>query len=128
MKKIFIISILFAISNFASAQTKSIVYFDSNKSELNKASVQILDSIVNFLLSSKDYQISINGFCDNTGIENKNQVLSENRAKTILNYLKNKNIPLQFITAKGFSSTNPVASNDNEKGKAKTEERRLSLI
>ena len=105
---------------------KVIIYFDSNKNELNKSSVHILDSIASFLLSAKDYQVSINGYCDNSGEESKNQSLSEKRANTISNYLKNKNIPKQFISAKGFSSNNPISNNNSEIGKAKN--RRAEII
>lgn len=126
MKNIFAILIFFTISITTSSQTRSVVYFDSNKDELKKQSVHVLDSVAGFLSTAKDFQVSINGYCDNSGDENKNQVLSENRANAVLDYLKNKSVPSQFITTKGFSDNDPIADNTSETGKAKN--RRAEII
>ncbi|MGZ4118016.1 MAG: OmpA family protein, partial [Bacteroidia bacterium] len=113
-------------SGSKATESKTIIYFDPNEHELKKHSIHLLDSISNFLLTSKDYQISINGYCDNSGEEAKNQILSEERAGSVSSYLKNKNIPSQFITSKGFAANDPIATNDNEAGKAKN--RRVEII
>ena len=126
MKKTVIVFIFSALNIIAAAQTKSIIHFDSNKDELKTPAIHILDSIKDFLSTSKDYQISIHAYCDNSGDEGKNMTLSEKRADAVSDYFKNKNIPLQFISTKGFSDSDPVADNTNEKGKA--ENRRAEII
>ena len=68
MKKILLLSATIVINVIASAQTKSTVYFDSNKNDLTTTSTKCLDSLVNFFKDKNDYQITINGYCVNTGL------------------------------------------------------------
>src|ERR1700745_3894753 len=103
MKKALLLAIAIVVFITANAQTKTTIYFDSNKSELKNSSVHLLDSVSAFLLTSKDYRVSINGYCDNSGNDSRNQTLSEERAGIVSTYLKKKNIPQQFIISKGFS-------------------------
>ncbi len=119
MKKVFIFFALLTISVTIYSQSKTIIYFDSNKNDLKPSAIHQLDSISNFLLILKGYNITICGYCDNSGNEKSNQLLSEKRAIEVSGYLKKKNINPKFISIKGFSSNDPVASNDNEAGKAK---------
>lgn len=128
MKKINLSIVFFAIIFFANAQNKSIIYFDSNKSELKKESVQLIDSLVNTLTNQYNYQLFINAYCDNTGNDEQNQILSEARADAVFNYFKNKNIASQFIVKKGFGEASPVAENDTENGKAKNRRAEISII
>lgn len=119
MKKTILLFLTIVINVIASAQTKSIVYFDSNSSELKPASKKVLDSISTFLKDKNNCKISISAYCDNTGIDRFNQILSEFRAESVFNYFRNKNLDITFTSIKGYSSDNPIADNDSEAGKAK---------
>jgi outer membrane protein OmpA-like peptidoglycan-associated protein len=126
MKKAILLFSLLLFSLAVKTQTKSVIYFDSNKNELKNRSVQVLDSLVTILKAATDYQITINGYCDNTGNETDNQVLSEKRAAAVADHLKKENVAAQFIQLKGFSANNPIGSNTDEKGKASN--RRVEII
>lgn len=125
MKKIFLFFTLFITIGFANAQTKAIIYFDSNKSELKTNALKTLDSLVSVLQTANSYSITINGHCDNTGDDISNQTLSEKRANGVAEHLKNKKIV--SIAAKGFGETNPIASNDDETGKAKNRRAEITI-
>ena len=126
MKKYILFFSIITISVIASAQTKSVVYFDSNKTELKPASAKTLDSIAVFL-QDKTWQMDIKGYCDNTGIDQFNQILSDFRSEAVFNYLRTKNINSTGKFAfKGFSSADPIADNTTETGKAKN--RRVEII
>ncbi|OFY86158.1 MAG: hypothetical protein A3F72_06810 [Bacteroidetes bacterium RIFCSPLOWO2_12_FULL_35_15] len=127
MKKIILSAAFFIIIYFAHAQSKFIIYFDSNKSELKKDSKHLLDSLVNVVEKTKSFQVLINAHCDNAGSDQQNQSLSEMRADAVFNYLENKNIGSQFMIKKGFGETLPVANNDNENGKAKNRRAEISV-
>jgi len=128
MKKLFFSFLL--ITGFANAQTTSIVYFDSNKSELALNATKILDSLTAPLQTEGIYEIkiSVTGHCDNTGTNDFNRILSESRAKTVADYLKSKIISEAkvIINAKGYGESSPVADNHNERGKAKN--RRAEIV
>lgn len=126
MKKAILIILAIIINIIASAQTKTILYFDSNKSELKTSSLKTLDSLTNLLKDKVGYQITINGYCDNTGIERFNQILSDLRAESVFNYFRKKNLSSGIISFKGFSSNSPIADNTSEIGKSKN--RRVEIL
>lgn len=125
MKHLFFFLLL--ITGLANAQTKSVVYFDSNKSELKTDALKTLDSIAAVLKTANTYSIIINGHCDNTGDDASNQNLSEKRANAVAKYFENKNVSGQNIAVKGFGETNPLASNDDENGKAKNRRAEIQI-
>lgn len=126
MIKSILLFIALVLNQISYSQTKSILFFDSNKSELTVPSVRLLDSLVSLLKDKGDFQIVINGYCDNTGNEDWNQKLSEQRSKNIFNYFKNKNLNTENISFKGFSSIAPIAKNNTEIGKSKN--RRAEIL
>jgi len=60
------------------------------------------------------------------GKEADNLLLSENRAKAVVNYLKSKGIDGKRLSFKGYGDTEPVSSNDTEEGKAQN--RRIEFV
>ncbi|MCW3084411.1 MAG: hypothetical protein JWP12_1777 [Bacteroidetes bacterium] len=102
------------------------VLFESNKTILLKESGTALDKLVELLQKNKSMTIEIRGHTDNTGDEKTNQKLSEARAKKVVDYLVSKKIEKERLSYKGFGSTQPVASNDNEEGKKKN--RRVEFL
>lgn len=130
MKRSLLFISLVAMMLVANAQIKTTIYFDSNKSELKPDAIKTLDSLAVTVQTEDIYQVAINGYCDNTGDYDFNLVLSKDRAKAVANYLK-PNI-ISGLNAKGLGvnvtgngERAPVASNDNEIGKAKN--RRVEL-
>lgn len=124
MKRSLLLFLLISITLFVNAQTKATIYFDSNKSELNPNTTKTLDSLAAAVRTEDIYQVVINGYCDNTGDYDFNLVLSKDRAKAVADYFKPKIISGLDAKGLGVSLTGngerePVASNDNESGKAK---------
>jgi len=52
------------------------------------------------------------------GNRNENQILSENRAKTVFQYLVEVGVPEDRLSYRGFGPSKPVASNKTVKGRA----------
>lgn len=71
------------------------------------------------------YELDVDGHTDNTGKADKNQVLSETRAKAVVNYLQAKEIDRSRITATGNGQDISVADNKKAAGRAKN--RRVEL-
>lgn len=103
------------------------IFFETGKFELKNESKSELDKLVTLLNDNPAVKIQIDGHTDNVGQEKDNQLLSTNRAKSVVGYLLSKAINPQRLTYKGFGSTKPVAGNATEAGKALNRRTELSI-
>ena len=62
-------------------------------------------------------KIEISGHTDNTGSASLNDKLSQERAEAVVNYLKSKGVAANRMTAKGYGSSKPIASNATASGR-----------
>lgn len=92
------------------------VNFESDKTTISKEALSELDKLA-ASLKNKYTRIEIRGHSDNSGNEERNLILSEERAKFIADYLISKSIASERVFYKGFGSTLPIASNNNEEGR-----------
>ncbi len=104
------------------------IFFETGKFELQNESKSELDKLVTLLNDNPNLKIQIDGHTDNVGQEKDNQLLSTNRAKSVVGYLLNKSINVQRLTYKGFGSLKPVADNTSQAGKALNRRTELSVI
>lgn len=95
------------------------VFFDFDKYDLKPESRTELNKVVQFLKSNPNLRIEIGGFTDNQGSVAYNMNLSVNRAKSVYDYLIQNGIESSQISYKGYGQSQPVASNENEAGRAK---------
>ena len=79
----------------------------------------VLDQLIEFLTENPLICIQIQGHTDNIGNDAENMKLSENRARSVYNYLVLKGISAKRLTYHGYGKTMPVAENDSEEGRAK---------
>jgi outer membrane protein OmpA-like peptidoglycan-associated protein len=93
------------------------IFFDSGKSVLREASNTELNRLVKLLTDVPTLQIEISGHTDNTGSATINEKLSQDRAQAVVNYLKGKGIDTGRLTAKGYGSSKPIASNATKFGR-----------
>ncbi len=102
------------------------IYYDYDKSTLRPESVAGLDSVVHFLADNPSLTIEIYSYTDNKGKDEYNLALSQRRAQSVLDYLEKSGINKDRLTAKGFGSKNPHASNATVDGKDNPEGRQLN--
>ena len=95
------------------------IYFGFNKYDLTDESKFVLDQLIEFLSENPVISIQIQGHTDNIGKDADNLKLSENRARSVYNYLVLRGISQSHLTFQGFGKTKPVADNDSEEGRAK---------
>lgn len=94
------------------------VYFDVNKYELKTESFAELDNLLKLLQDNPTIKIEISGHTDNSGNPNTNQVLSENRAKSVVEYLTKNNVDKNRLSYIGYGDKKPIADNTSLEGKA----------
>lgn len=94
------------------------IFFDNNKYALKTQSFSELDKLVTFLNSNAGVSIEIGGHTDSNGDAKSNLTLSENRAKSVYDYLIQKGIVSSRLSYKGFGSNLPITDNNTEQGRA----------
>lgn len=104
------------------------VFYETDSYALKKESEIELNKVVLFLRSNPNIRIEISGHTDNTGNEEYNQKLSENRAKTVAGFLIAASVRADRIVYRGYGMKLPVASNDSEEGKAQNRRTELKII
>ncbi|MBL0182450.1 MAG: OmpA family protein [Chitinophagaceae bacterium] len=102
--------------------------FETGKADLLPEAFPVLDELVSYLVRKEDERIEIGGHTDNVGTAKSNQVLSENRANTVRNYLITKGIDPNRLTAKGYGFTVPVADNKTVEGRAQNRRTEVKIL
>ena len=94
------------------------IYFAFNSYDLTPESKVVLDQLTEFLELNDGLSIQIQGHTDAIGNDAVNLILSENRARSVYEYLVANHVPPNRLTFKGFGETQPLATNDTEEGRA----------
>jgi OmpA-OmpF porin, OOP family len=107
------------IDNYNVKRTTN-VYFDTGKAQLSEAAKMELCSTASQADGMDNALLLVVGYTDSVGDEDYNQVLSEKRASSVINYLQQacKWKPYRVLTPTGMAESDPLASNDTEEGKA----------
>ncbi len=95
------------------------IFFDTGSAQFLPESKAELNRLQQFLQSNPSVRIEIHGHTDNVGTEQANQLLSEQRAKAVCDYLILGGIAPDRLRYKGFGERIPVASNDTAEGRQK---------
>jgi OOP family OmpA-OmpF porin len=111
---------------FKDLLSKAQIRFLTNRATIDSDSAGLLDHLIETALRCPNAHIEIAGHSDSDGDEAANQVLSERRAKAVLDYFVKAGLPADRFTAVGYGSSQPVASNDTDKGKAQN--RRIEFL
>lgn len=93
------------------------IFFDVGKAVLRSESNSELDRLVKLMNDVPKLKIEISGHTDNTGSATLNDKLSQERADAVVNYLKLKGIKADRMTAMGYGSSKPIASNNSAEGR-----------
>jgi outer membrane protein OmpA-like peptidoglycan-associated protein/tetratricopeptide (TPR) repeat protein len=94
------------------------IFFETNQYELIETSRIELNKLIILLQKNPLLKIEIGGHTDNVGTHEYNIMLSQNRAKSVKDYLVENKIEPSRISYKGYGETQPVDSNDTEEGRA----------
>ena len=93
------------------------IFFDVNKSTLKEESYSELNRLISFMNDNPKMKISIGGHTDSQGEDAFNLKLSQDRVKSVIDYLLSKNISSENLAGQGYGETQPIASNDTEEGR-----------
>ena len=101
------------------------ILFDVDKYDVRPEAEEVLKNLVIVLKEADIKAFEIDGHTDSDASDEHNQVLSENRANAVKNFLTSQGIMAE-ITIKGYGESRPIASNDTPEGKQKN--RRVEIV
>ena len=101
------------------------ILFDVDKYDLRPEAEEVLKNLAIILKEADIKVFEVDGHTDSDAGDKHNQVLSENRANAVKNFLTSQGITAE-ITIKGYGKTRPIASNDTPEGKQKN--RRVEIV
>jgi outer membrane protein OmpA-like peptidoglycan-associated protein len=104
------------------------VFFDTNKFNLRDESIAELQKLVDFLTLNPTLHIEVSGHTDNVGNDAANQVLSENRAKAVCQYLVSHSVDAARLSYKGYGKTQPIAPNTTDDGRQKNRRTEIKIV
>ena len=94
------------------------ILFQTNKYDLNANAKNDLAKLATTLKQNTDCDVAIMGYTDNTGNDGINLPLSQNRAKSVYNYLSSCGVTdKQVKSVEGKGSSNPVGDNSTAAGR-----------
>ena len=111
---------------FADILAKGKIRFESGRDTINPDSAGLLDRLIETALRCPTVNIEIAGHTDADGEDGFNQTLSEKRAQSVMEYLVKAGLPANRFTAMGYGSSQPIAGNDTDEGKAQN--RRIDFV
>jgi OOP family OmpA-OmpF porin len=111
---------------FSDLLAKGSIRFESGRAAIDPDSTGLLDRLIETAMRCPAANIEIAGHTDGDGEDAFNQALSEKRAQAVADYLVKAGLPADRFTAVGYGSTQPIASNDTDEGKAQN--RRIEFL
>lgn len=118
--------VLTPISEGASMEIKNL-YFATEEVKPLPSSLPELQKVVEFMKLNPETKVEIAAYTDDTGTEEFNKVLSENRAKEVMKYLVESGITQSRLVAKGYGMKG-IEPGSSEEARAKNRRVELKVL
>ena len=90
------------------------IYFDVAKWELRPEARQNLEELLTILEDNPNITIELSAHTDMVGNDEANRILSEHRARAVVDYLIGKGVYWDRLEAKGYGETQPRQINEKD--------------
>lgn len=84
------------------------IYYDFDKYDLRPESITELDKVVSFMKANRDLNVELGSHTDSRGNDDYNQRLSENRARSAVQYIISRGIDPARIHSRGYGESRLV--------------------
>jgi len=104
------------------------IFFEFASAKLLDESKAELQQLIKFLNDNPEVNVSITGHTDNIGTQAYNLNLSQERARAVVEYLLNDGIVATRVSYKGLGSSEPIADNETEEGRAQNRRTEMLIV
>ena len=104
------------------------ITFDTGKASISGNFYTVLNDVALVINKYEKTTLQVVGHTDNVGAESQNQVLSEQRASAVKNYLTQNGVDNRRVTTMGMGESQPVATNDNAGGRQLNRRVELTIV
>ncbi len=104
------------------------IFFETDSYKLKPESYIELRKLIEFMNFNLNLKVEIGGHTDNVGTKQYNQTLSNNRARTVYDYLIKNNISSSRLSYKAYYFSQPIYSNDTEEGRAMNRRTEFKIV
>lgn len=104
------------------------IYYETDSFRILQQSEPELQKLVDFLTNNKALRVQIQGHTDSSGNPESNRILSERRARSVVDYLVSNNISVTRLEYAGYGDTRPIASNDTPEGRRQNRRTTIKII
>lgn len=104
------------------------IFYDYDKATLRPESKSELDRLFDLMSQNPTLKVEIGSHTDSDGSDAYNEKLSQARAQSVVDYLKDKAIPEARLVAKGYGEKVPVAANDTPENKQLNRRSELKIL
>ncbi|MBO0330803.1 OmpA family protein [[Muricauda] lutisoli] len=104
------------------------ILFDTGKSSIKAESTSVMVDIIQILNEYPNAKFTVEGHTDSVGSESLNQRLSEERANSVRDFLIDKGIDADRLSAIGYGEAKPIATNNTRAGRAQNRRVEINLI
>jgi OOP family OmpA-OmpF porin len=94
------------------------ILFATGTAAITRQSGEALDKVAEVARRCSDFKLEVQGYTDDKGKQPANIKLSQARAEAVRAWMQDKGVPADRLSAKGFGSDSPIASNAKESGRA----------
>ena len=102
------------------------VLFDTGQATLKPGAELTLDRLAQYLKTSRESRLLIEGHTDSVGSDDYNQALSERRAQSVATALASRGVAPEQLQTRGLGKDFPVASNATAAGRQQN--RRVEIV
>ena len=107
---------------------QGVIHFDYAEAKLDKGSHATLTKVAEAIARCPEFKVVIEGHTDADGAPDRNQRLSDRRARAVLEYLAGKGVPRVRLEAVGHGQDRNIAPNDTSANKAKNRRIEFNVV
>ncbi len=104
------------------------ITFETNSAELNTASYDELNRLIDFMKLNDNIKIELSAHTDDLGSDAYNFRLSDKRALSAVKYLTDNGVDKKRIVSKGYGESQPIVPNTSDENRAQNRRVEVKIL